>query len=102
MAENDEFVKPTKEGMWIPMPLAVALLECYFGAGPRYREARTPTPAPVVPLQSNQVQGPPELLDPTGPGTLQPTIPEPPRFVPRGFAARKLKQPGLPENGHGQ
>lgn len=40
----------TPHGVQFPTPLAVAMMECYFGTGPRYRETRSPsTPPPPSP-----------------------------------------------------
>jgi len=46
---------PTSNGVWIPLPLATLLFECYYGNGPRSR-GRTDSPPtlPVSPLKDEE------------------------------------------------
>lgn len=59
---NPSEFKQAGDGMWIPLPLAMKLLECYFGGGPRSETAPAPevqpktTPiAPVPPTEFTPV-----------------------------------------------
>ena len=37
---------PTPNGVWVPLPFYMALLDCYYGVGPSHPKARTYTPPP--------------------------------------------------------
>ena len=50
---------PSPVGVWIPLPLAERLFDCYYGGGPRHldRHAR-PIPEPVSPPVEDDRRGP--------------------------------------------
>jgi hypothetical protein len=82
-----------------PLALAVALMDCYFGGGPRHqdRPARNPTTAPNPAMgggaPSASAAEPEVIRDPLedqGPLTAVSVIPS--SMKPKGFALRRLEQ----------
>lgn len=66
-----------KDGVWLPLSLAIPMMECYFGGGPRRTELRP------------QLEGDSEMGSAAeDPGHLV-AVEAVQKMVPRGFAARK-------------
>lgn len=51
--ETDRAPTPQQPGIWLPLTLAIRVLDCYFGSGPRYSgstpQIEIPTPPPPNP-----------------------------------------------------
>jgi len=94
-------VQQSGDGMWIPMPLAMKLLECYFGGGPRSATAPDPStpPAHVTPI----APVPPTEFVPV-PTTSNPALVDAVRnpyrgWKPRGVAAKPYAMGEPPPEG---
>ena len=92
-------LKQSGDGMWIPMPLAMKLLECYFGGGSRATtapEQSAPKPTPIAPVPPTEfvpveTQRNPALVD---------AIRNPYRgWKPRGVAAKPYAMDEPPPEG---
>lgn len=84
-------ITPSSNGVWIPMSLAIPMMECYFGDGPRSRgrsdgtlppKPEVPLPSPVIPIPAPQVSVGSPL----------------PGYTPRGAAARAYAPASSPKH----
>lgn len=48
-SETDRAPTPQQPGVWLPLSLAIRILDCYFGNGPRHSGSTPPAEIPAIP-----------------------------------------------------
>ena len=83
---------PTSTGVWLPLSIAIPMMECYFGDGPRSRGRTDSSIPPPVPREA------PEPVKPVPSSAPNSVVSPLAGFTPRGAAARAYTPATAPKN----